>query len=202
MQKEYDFESKLVFLGDTGVGKTSIISRYMENVFDVNVPSSRGAFHHEKILQVGRKSYKVYIWDTTGEERFKSMLTFYYRDAHMVALVYSTVSQDSIDNIRFWINEIQTKNNKKCAILLIGNKIDLKPNHNDADISGDIQSICNEFNIEHIYASAKQKVNIEQIFQKLITKADEKLIIENNENEFQGRKVTNLSKPNVSNCSC
>ena len=200
--EDYDYECKLVFLGDTGVGKTSLIKRYSDNIFEYNITSSKGAFHYEKIIRTSKKLYKVYIWDTTGEERFKSMLSFYYRDAQMVALVYSTVAPETVENLRFWIEEVQEKNNRKCVILLIGNKIDLDPEHSDDDIPANIRKLCEEYKIGHLYTSAKDDVNVDSIFSKLVNEAEENHVIENSSIGCHTRSLVANSKNKTSGCSC
>ena len=202
MEKEIDFEAKMIFLGDTGVGKTSLVKQYTENIFDVNMPSSKGAFHYEKNMEINHKKYKVFIWDTTGEERFKTMLSFYYRDAHMVALVYSVISQESMDNLAFYLTQIQQKNINNCVVLLVGNKIDQDPDFDTTVVPKNIQKLCDKYGCDHVYASAKDSTAVEDIFDGLIAKADELNVIENAHLNNIGVRLSSENLKRQKGCYC
>ena len=202
MEKEIDFEAKMIFLGDTGVGKTSLVKQYTENIFDVDMPSSKGAFHYEKNMDINQKKYKVFIWDTTGEERFKTMLSFYYRDAHMIALVYSVISKESMDNLSFYLNQIQQKNTNDCVVLVVGNKIDQDPDFDTSKVPENVQKLCDKYGCEHIYTSAKDSEGVEKIFDKLIRKADELNVIENAHLNDRGTRISSDNLRRKNGCYC
>ena len=121
-----DFKLKVVLLGDSGVGKTNLISRYVTNKFDEDTKSTIGVEFFCKTYKVNNdKIIKVEIWDTAGQERYKSITSVYYKGSKGAFIVYDITSRKSFDNIDKWINEIKEKNANEVKLIIIGNKIDL-----------------------------------------------------------------------------
>ena len=101
---------KIVLLGDSGVGKTCLISRFISGNFDANVNSTNGASYASKKIEYANlgKTLVLDIWDTAGQEKYKSLTKFFYKDAAMVILVYDITRKESFDNLKnFWYTEIQ-----------------------------------------------------------------------------------------------
>ncbi len=120
--------NKIVLLGDSGVGKTCLISRFISGQFDANVNSTNGASYASKKVdypQLG-KSLVLDIWDTAGQEKYKSLTKFFYKDAAMVILVYDITRKESYDNLKnFWYKEILEYGEKDIVLGIAGNKSDL-----------------------------------------------------------------------------
>ena len=120
--------NKIVLLGDSGVGKTCLISRIISGQFDANVNSTNGASYASKKVdypQLG-KSLVLDIWDTAGQEKYKSLTKFFYKDAAMVILVYDITRKESYDNLKnFWYKEILEYGEKDIVLGIAGNKSDL-----------------------------------------------------------------------------
>ena len=119
---------KLVLIGDSGVGKTCLISRFISGQFDANVNSTNGASYASKKVDFPElgKSLVLDIWDTAGQEKYKSLTKFFYKDAAMVVLVYDITRRESYDNLKnFWYKEIKEYGGKDIVLAIAGNKSDL-----------------------------------------------------------------------------
>ena len=119
---------KVVLLGESGVGKTCIINQFTERKFDQNVLSSLSAQFVSKTIEYldFGKAIKFDIWDTVGQERFRSMAKIFYKDAKVIVFVYDITSQKSFDSLQnYWYDEIKTNCGVTPVIALVGNKIDL-----------------------------------------------------------------------------
>ena len=120
--------NKIVLLGDSGVGKTCLISRFISGQFDANVNSTNGASYASKKVEFPElgKSLVLDIWDTAGQEKYKSLTKFFYKDAAMVVLVYDITRRESFDNLKnFWYKEIKEYGEKDIVLGIAGNKSDL-----------------------------------------------------------------------------
>ena len=116
---------KLVFIGDSGVGKTCIISRFLKGTFEHNINSTDGASYASKSIDVNGKSLLLDIWDTAGQERYKSLTKFFYKGAKMAILVYDITRKESFDNIKsFWYNQIKEYGDEGILLGIAGNKSD------------------------------------------------------------------------------
>ena len=118
-------EIKLIILGDTGVGKTSIINRYIENKFTDNIPSTVGSNYIGKNLKRGDKQYVLNIWDTTGQEKYRSVTKLFVQEAKIVVLVYSINSKESFNVLDIWYKQVLDICGENIIIAVVGNKTDL-----------------------------------------------------------------------------
>ena len=163
-----DTGHKIVLLGDSGVGKTCIISRFISGQFDINVNSTNGASYASKKIDYPElgKSLMLDIWDTAGQEKYKSLTKFFYKDAAMVILVYDITRKVSFDNLKnFWYKEIQTYGEKNIVLAIAGNKSDL---YDDEAIP---EKEAREFakSIDAVFAltSAQNNSGINKLFQDI-----------------------------------
>eukprot|EP00118_Oscarella_pearsei_P018652 m.192040 g.192040 ORF g.192040 m.192040 type:complete len:205 (+) comp39461_c0_seq24:38-652(+) len=116
---------KLLTIGDSGTGKSSLIVRFSDDAFDPDMPATIGVDFKTKVLTIHGNSVKLAIWDTAGQERFRTLTPSYYRGAHGVILVYDCTSRESFSNLSVWLSEIDTYSTRKNIIkMLVGNKID------------------------------------------------------------------------------
>jgi Ras-related protein Rab-11B len=119
---------KVVLLGDSGVGKTCIISRYISNTFDANSASTNGASYASKKVSYDSLGKQIIldIWDTAGQEKYKSLTKFFYKDAAVCILVYDITLKQSFDNIKqYWYTQIKENADKNLVLGVAGNKSDL-----------------------------------------------------------------------------
>ena len=119
-----EFEIKICLLGDVSVGKTSIASRFCKNSFNENyINTIGGAYQQQNIVLNNGAKIKLHIWDTSGQDRFRSMTNLYYRDAQVAILTYDVTNEESLEGLNYWLNELNDKVVIDDMILcLVGNK--------------------------------------------------------------------------------
>jgi len=162
---------RISLLGDSGVGKTCIINKYLFNKFSENQQSSIGIEKNEKRLKMNDgNELKVIIWDTAGQERFKAMSTNTIKGAQGIVLVFDNTKKTTFESLPTWIKEVkEIKDN--IPIVLFGNKCDLIEN---ADVEKDeAEEFAKDNNMEYFETSAKENINIENGFKSIIDKAYE-----------------------------
>ncbi|KAI8384519.1 ras-like GTP-binding protein RYL2 [Radiomyces spectabilis] len=118
-------EAKVVILGSQGVGKTSLVVRYISKTFSPNSTSTIGASFMTKKLTVDHCKVRLQIWDTAGQERFRAMAPMYYRGAQAALLVYDLTSQESFAEMHSWIEELKRNMTEDLVIVVVANKLDL-----------------------------------------------------------------------------
>ena len=120
-----DLFFKIVVVGDCAVGKSNILSRYINNQFSKESKSTIGVELSSKCFKIDNKVIKINIWDTAGQERFTSITSAYYKGAKGALIVYDITRQDTFDNIDKWLRELRLKINADIKVFIIGNKSDL-----------------------------------------------------------------------------
>jgi len=155
---------KVVFLGDTSVGKSCLAVRFVRNdFFEFQEPTIGAAFLAKKIT-LNDTCYKFEIWDTAGQERYRSLAPMYYRGAKAAVVVYDITSEDTFKGAKSWIKELKTKT-KNCVVLLVGNKVDLIENRKvDIDM---VEDFIKNHNLIYMETSAKTGKNVEEIFKTI-----------------------------------
>ena len=155
------FSCKVVFLGDTAVGKSCLTVRFARNEYmEFEEPTIGAAFLAKNIDYQGKK-IKLEIWDTAGQERYRSLAPMYYRGAKAAIVVYDITQQDTLAGAKSWIVELQ-KNQPDCVIILVGNKFDLNETRTiDVD---EVKEYARTYNLIHIESSAKTGHNVVEIF--------------------------------------
>ena len=162
---------RISLLGDSGVGKTCIINKYLYDKFSETHNSSIGLEKNEKKLKMNDgNELKVIIWDTAGQERFKSMSTNTVKGAQGIVLVFDIAKKSTFDNLPKWIKEIkEIKDN--IPIVIFGNKCDLVE---EIDVDNDeAMNFAKDNDMEYFETSAKKNINIENGFKNIIDKAYE-----------------------------
>ena len=125
--QDYDYIQKILLIGDSGVGKSSIVLRFTENTYNESYISTIGVDFKVKKLIIDNNVVKIQLWDTAGQERFKTITFSYYRGSHAVIIVFDITSRESFMNIEAWLEEIyKFCDKKKIKIIIIGNKKDLE----------------------------------------------------------------------------
>lgn len=123
---DYDYLFKVVLIGDSGVGKSNLLSRFTRNEFSLESKSTIGVEFATRSIEVDGKTIKAQIWDTAGQERYRAITSAYYRGAVGALLVYDITKQVTFDNISRWLGELREHADSKIVIMLVGNKADLK----------------------------------------------------------------------------
>ncbi|XP_017882459.1 ras-related protein Rab-37-like isoform X2 [Ceratina calcarata] len=154
---------KVMLLGDSGVGKTCLLTRFRDGRFlSGNYITTVGIDFRNKVVVVDDTSVKLQIWDTAGQERFRSVTHAYYRDAHALLLLYDVTNKTSYDNIRAWLSEIREHANEDVVIMLLGNKSDCGPERVVKREDG--ERLAQEYKVPFMETSAKTGLNVELAF--------------------------------------
>jgi len=187
----YDLILKLVLIGDSGVGKTNILSRYNNNEFSLTTQPTVGVEFGNKVIKKENKSIKLQLWDTAGQERYKAITNAFYKGSKGAFVVYDISRKTSFLNIDKWIGELKTNGSEDILIILVGNKSDLEDKREVSTDEGEKKA--KQYGIAFCETSALQGKNIEYAFNILI---DEILLeIDNTkEKEMKNNKVNNKKK--------
>ena len=153
---------KILLLGDSGVGKSCIILRYIENNFSTNLMNSIGVDFKLKNIELDNKKIKLQIWDTAGQERFRTITTSYYKGAHAIIICFDITDRSSFEHVRNWMADIDKFAKEGVLRILVGNKCDLENARQVKKEEGN--EIANKYGIKYLETSAKDTINIEDLF--------------------------------------
>lgn len=176
LKKKYDYNIKIVMIGDSGVGKTCILDRFIHNVFNPDRNPSKGVEYHSTTLQKDGQHINVQIWDTLGQEFFRSLTSSYFKGSVGAILVFDLTCIDSFKHLTSWINEFKEKAQPNSVIMLAGNKSDLynskeneEENHSQELrlCKDEIIKFAQENSLTYIETSAKTGENIQMAFENL-----------------------------------
>ena len=167
MEKEsYDFLFKLILIGDSSVGKSNILLKYLKGEFDQNSRATVGVEFVTKNIKIKNKKIKIQIWDTAGQERYRSITSAYYKGAKGAFIVYDITRKLTFDNIDKWVTDLKTNGDKNISIILIGNKSDLEDKREVEKEEGIKKS--EEYKIAFLETSALNGDNIDKAFNELL----------------------------------
>ena len=184
-----DYIFKIVLIGDTSVGKSCLLTRFADDQFTDNYVTTIGVDFRFKTMIVMDKIIKVQVWDTAGEERYRSITNAYYRGAEGILIVFDLTNEESFKSIQNWINEVTVFTGKDVIIICLGNKSDLK-----SEISKNtIDEFKKKTNLEIFNVSAKTGEGVEEAFKHII-----ELLIKKNTDKKEENNAINLT-PNTNN---
>ncbi|CAL9765105.1 unnamed protein product [Musa acuminata subsp. burmannicoides] len=163
---EYDYLFKIVLIGDSGVGKSNILSRFTRNEFCLDSKSTIGVEFATKTIQIEGKTIKAQIWDTAGQERYRAITSAYYRGAVGALLVYDITKQKTFDNVQRWLRELRDHADSNIVIMMAGNKSDLS--HLRAVSEDDGQVFAEKEGLSFLETSALESLNVEKAFQTIL----------------------------------
>jgi Ras-related protein Rab-1A len=162
-KNSYDHLFKLVLLGGSSVGKSSLMTRYTDDTYTDEINSTIGTDFRVKMIKFKSKAIKLQIWDTAGQEKFRSINTTFFRGVHGFIVVFDLNNLDSFKNVRLWIDDIKTYCANNYSIMLVGNKCDLPRVVQESDI----KPLTDEFNISYFETSAKTDAGVSTIFETI-----------------------------------
>ena len=163
---------KVLLLGDSSVGKTCFLLRYCDRTFQEAHLSTIGLDYRLKTMTLeNNKNIKLQIWDTAGQDRFRALTKNYYKGANGIILIYDISTTQTFENVKVWINQIKEEANANVIIYLVGNKIDL-PTDKRTVSEEEGQKLADEYKFLFKEASAKEGINVNEIFQELVEKID------------------------------
>ena len=202
MEKEYDYIFKVLLVGNSDVGKSSLILRYVDQIWnDVFVPTI-GVDFKVKSLEIENKSIKLQIWDTAGQERFRNVISSYFKGAHGILLIFDITSRDSFKELENWLAEVEKNASTQILKILIGNKCDLEEEREISKDEGEAFAMRN--GMQYIETSAKINTNVNEAFEalsKIMIEYYSKKSSANNENKtIKMNKGTNITIPKKKKC--
>ena len=171
-ESSYELLYKVIIIGDTAVGKSNILSRYVKDEFSSNSKSTVGVELGIKFLKIKNTKTKIQIWDTAGQERYRAITSSYFKGSNGCFIVYDITNEASFNNIENWYEQIQKETSKDIPILLVGNKCDLEDERKVPIEKG--KEKAQNLNCAFFETSALKKINIDEIFEELVNNIYEK----------------------------
>ncbi|KAL2341822.1 hypothetical protein Fmac_009762 [Flemingia macrophylla] len=165
--EDYDYLFKVVLIGDSGVGKSNLLSRFTKNEFSLESKSTIGVEFATRSIRVDDKVVKAQIWDTAGQERYRAITSAYYRGAVGALLVYDVTRHVTFENIERWLKELRDHTDANIVVMLVGNKADLR--HLRAVSTEDATTFADQENTYFIETSALESMNVENAFTEVLT---------------------------------
>lgn len=159
---EYDYLFKLLLIGDSGVGKSCLLLRFADDTYTESYISTIGVDFKIKTIELDGKTIKLQIWDTAGQERFRTITSSYYRGAHGIIVVYDITDEESFNNVKDWLSEIDRYACEGVNKLLVGNKSDLVSKRAVPEATA--RAFAQSLGIQFLETSAKTAQNVEQAF--------------------------------------
>ena len=188
-KEEYDILFKLILVGDSGVGKSNVLSRFVSNEYNDDSKATIGVEFGVKSLIVNDSNIKLQLWDTAGQERFRAITTSYYRGSDGALVVFDVTNENTFINVEKWISEMYNIIDKrKLSVIIIGNKTDMDK---ERIVSRErAEQLCKKYNFEYMEASAKNNDNIDNVFLTLAEQIYENKVIKK---QMESRQIKTLS---------
>ena len=201
----YEMMFKVVLVGDSSVGKTNIMSKYLKNEFHEDSKATVGVEFGSKQFTVEGHVIKAQIWDTAGQERYKSITSAYYKGAKGALIVYDITNKFTFDSVDKWVQDLNSYGDKNLTLLLVGNKSDLEEKRQI--IKEDGEEKAKSFGLGFIETSACSGDNIDQAFDIMLKEVLKKYMVENdiNNDELEagsGKNIELAKKPDNKKKKC
>ncbi|VDP13986.1 unnamed protein product [Soboliphyme baturini] len=155
-----DYLFKLLLIGDSGVGKSCLLLRFADDTYTDSYISTIGVDFKIRTIELDGKTIKLQIWDTAGQERFRTITSSYYRGAHGIIVVYDITDEESFNNVKLWLQEIERYACENVNKLLVGNKCDMTQKR--AVEHDTAKEYADQLGIPFLETSAKNSTNVEQ----------------------------------------
>ena len=170
--EEYEMMIKVILIGDSGVGKTNIMSKYLKNQFMENSKATVGVEFGSKLFNHQGHKIKAQIWDTAGQEKYKAITGAYYKGSKGAFIVYDITRKDTFASIERWVNDLKATSDPKLTIILIGNKNDLDDKREVSKEQGEEKA--KSFDCAFLETSAYSGDNIDKAFELMVKEIYEK----------------------------
>jgi Ras-related protein Rab-1A len=169
MSCEYDYVLKIILVGDSGIGKSSLMLRFVDNMYTDTYISTIGVDFKTRIVPYKSKKIKLQIWDTAGQEIFRNIVSSYYRTAHGILLTYDITQQSSFQHLQqYWMKDIIKYRTPDASIMIVGTKSDLYESREvRSETAAEYAIQCGATYME---TSARSTVNVEKVFTDLVAK--------------------------------
>ena len=172
-QPFYDYLIKLILVGDSGVGKTCLLVRFIEDVFITSYISTIGIDFKIKVVKIDGKMIKLQIWDTAGQDRFRTITQTYYKGAMGVILAYDCTDESSFNNVKNWVRQLEAHANPEIVKVLVSNKSDCTDKRVDSATG---EKLAKEYGMTFFETSAKDNKNINEVFTYLAKTVKDNLL--------------------------
>ena len=207
--EEYEMMIKVILIGDSGVGKTNIMSKFLKNQFLEDSKATVGVeFGSKLFIQQGHK-IKAQIWDTAGQEKYKAITSAYYKGSKGALVIYDITQKETFANIEKWVNDLKCKGDPKITIIIIGNKNDLEEKRQISKEQGEEKA--KSFGCAFLETSAFSGDNIEKAFEMMVKEiydkftsdigGDDEEELDNNE-KGEDLKLENVNPDNNEKKKC
>ena len=163
MEDNYDYLFKVLLIGESSVGKTSVLLRHTDQIFNPSFQATIGVDFRLSTIQKHGKVHKLQLWDTAGQDRYRRIVNSYYRGASGVIIVYDITSRDSFNQVEFWLSQIPVPS---CVKVLVANKNDLEKERKVTRNEG--FELAEKLGMEFIETSAKENKNVDEVFDRLL----------------------------------
>ncbi|KAF9087530.1 hypothetical protein BGX23_008054 [Mortierella sp. AD031] len=194
---------KLLLIGSSGTGKSSLLMRFVDGVFLApdEISATIGVDFKVKVIDVEGKKYKLTIWDTAGQERFRTLTSSYYRGAQGVILVYDVSNRDSFNDLQTWFNELDTYcSSKEVVRMIVGNKVDKESSREVSKQEG--QEFARKLQTLFVECSAKTKLGVQQAFDELVQQIIDTPSLWQKQAPANVRLQANVEIQEYSGCAC
>ncbi|CAC5381424.1 RAB11B [Mytilus coruscus] len=200
-EEHYDFIWKVVLIGDSGVGKTNLLSRYTRNEFDAESKTTIGVEFSTRNMVIKGKTIRAQIWDTAGQERYRAITSVYYRQAVGALVVYDITKRHTFENLQKWLSELQQHADPNVCVIIVGNKTDLREQRTVTHEEG--RAFADERHFSFIETSALDSSNVGEAFNNLLIDIFKKQVEESEAKaDSTSRVVPNDDSANENNSAC
>lgn len=194
--KNYDTIMKILLVGDSGVGKSCLLVRFVDDKFNPTFITTIGIDFKIKTVEIDGRKIKLQLWDTAGQERFRTITTAYYRGAMGIIIVYDVTDERTFANVRHWYQTVTEHANANAQILLVGNKSDMD---NRVVSYEQGETLAQELDVTFLESSAKNNSNVNEIFLTLAKLNQHNLPIDENANNISINNSPNTTNK-ANNC--
>lgn len=187
MSDSYDYNYKIILLGDGGVGKSSMIQKYVYDTFTIHTTATIGVVNTTKVINVDNQKILLNIWDTAGQEKYRSMLSSFFRGCRAAILVYDITNEQTFKSLDYWIGQVREMGGDLVKFLLIGNKADLESNRRVTQKAG--LDVARNNGMLFMETSCANSYNIQRAFHEIaecLYKSQGGHVGQNNEDRTSG----------------
>ena len=183
-EDKYEMMAKVILIGDSSVGKTNIMSKYLKNQFNENSKATVGVEFGSKLFKLNGHNIKAQIWDTAGQEKYKAITGAYYKGSKGAFVVYDITRKETFESVDKWINDLKSSGDPKLIIIIIGNKCDLEEKREILKEQGEEKA--KSFGCAFLETSALSGDNIDKGFEMMISEIFKKYGNDSNEDDELG----------------
>ena len=173
MSNQFDYLLKYIIIGDEEVGKSNLLSHYIDDRFTSEYQSTIGVEFRAKNVIIRNTTYRIQMWDTSGKENFRSITRAYYKNSVCALVVYDISSRDSFNNVSTWIEDCRNNSSEKIFMVLIGNKSDLADKRQVSTEEG--RELAEKYEMKFYETSAKTGENVNDIFYNAVNEIAKKI---------------------------